>query len=230
MMDIPSDQMAGRAETRFRASRGARMVAVAGLVVFSVMLEFLVIVSFLGRRIWHNPLLFHDWWFTLPFTLWLLIVLLGVLVIVRTTLGSLVMNSAGVRARTLLSSFSADWGEIASIYFIRDIRRNAASGDFLDPNGKGAAFDDVIFMSLSGRRIGSLSGRFFSGKAQRALLEEAKRQGVRVRFIDEITPAELASRIPGSLRLCDRHPGLMVLLMFVILLAHHAITFKIWGI
>src|SRR5699024_12252564 len=42
-------------------------------VVFLVVLEFLVIISFVGQKLWRDPAMMHDLVFTLPLLIWVLI-------------------------------------------------------------------------------------------------------------------------------------------------------------
>src|SRR5699024_12549651 len=70
-------------------------------VVFLVVLEFLVIISFVGQKLWRDPAMMHDLVFTLPLLIWVLIAVTVAVVSLRVLTSWLHLDGDGFELRSL---------------------------------------------------------------------------------------------------------------------------------
>lgn len=201
---------------------------VAGLV-FVVVLEFLVIISFLGQRLWRNPLIGHDLVFTLPFLVWLAVAAVVVMGMLRVMTGWLQVDEHGFRLRALgRRGVAGSWQRVGRVLAVRDIERGASPAEMLEAVEN--AYDGVYLLDQEDRRLLAVSSRFFGPRAQQATLRHARAAGVPVEEIDAITAEDLRERAPQALTVLDRHPTLLLLGLALFYLAHNVLTFAIWGL
>lgn len=212
-----------------RPSKAARIAFLLVAVVLVIVLDFLVVISFIGQRLWADPRLFHDHWFSLPAYMWIGIALLAVWVVIRATTQKVVLTPEKIRVRGLLRvPRSAAWDKVASIWAVDDIARSNRAAQIVD--GPADARDAVIIMGHGVRRIANVSGRLYGMKAQDALLSEARGRQIRVEEIGQVTARDLQHMIPGSLKFVDRHPSMVFLVGVAGYVAHYVLTFMIWGL
>lgn len=207
--------------------------AVAGIIIaallFVVILEFLVFISFIGQRLWTSPQLFHDHWMSLPAYIWLGIVALVVAAVLRMVTQRIIVDDSGIQVRGWFRARrQVRWEDVSAMWLVRDIYRGKQPRDPVDSDLD--ATEAFIIMATKMRRVANVSGRFYGGRAQAILLREADERGVRVERIDHARPSELAHMLPGSQTFVDRFPNLLVLALVLIYLAHNVLTFVIWGL
>lgn len=197
--------------------------------VFVIVLEFLVIISFVGQRLWRDPALLHDVVFTLPLLLWVLAATVSAVVCVRILTAWLQIDGEGFELRSLARrTRKARWDEVGRVIAVRDIDRGATPAEMLDASE--TTYDGVYVMAPSGRRILAVSSRFFGPRAQVMTLHRAREAGVRIDHVDAITAADLRRQVPRALGFVDRHPNLLLLLLAAFYLGHNVLTFVIWGL
>ena len=212
-----------------RPSPAAMSAALLAAIVFTVLLEFLVGISFIGQSLWSDPRLFHDHWFTLPLYGWFAVVALALVALLRILTQCVVLHEDRVKVRGLFRiPRSAKWSALSGIWLVRDIYRGKEPRDPVDTDVD--AFDAALIMRSSTSRVANLSGAFYGTRAQSILLREAEERGVKVEHIDHARPGELARMMPGALSIVDRHPNLFVLAIVAFYVAHNVLTFMIWGI
>ncbi len=212
-----------------RPSPAAMSAALLAAIVFTVLLEFLVGISFIGQGLWSDPRLFHDHWFTLPLYGWFAVVALAIVALLRILTQSVVIYEDRIKVRGLFRiPRSAKWSALSGMWFVRDIYRGKEPRDPVDTDVD--AFDAALVMRSSTSRVANLSGAFYGARAQSILVREAEERGVRIEHIDHARPGELARMMPGSLSIIDRHPNLFVLAIVAFYAAHNVVTFMIWGI
>ncbi|GAA1334934.1 hypothetical protein NLU66_15900 [Brachybacterium sp. NBEC-018] len=198
-------------------------------VVFGVVLEFLVIVSLIGQRLWHDPALGHDLLFTLPLLLWVAVLAATVLGVVRVVSSWLEVDEHGFRLHGLVRRDSAaGWDEVAKVLAIREIDRGLTPVELLDVPE--TAYDGIYLLDAQGRRMLAVSSRMFGHRAQRITLERARAAGVEVEDIEVLAFTELRARAPQALTVLDRHPNLCLALLALFYVGHNVLTFVVWGL
>ncbi|WP_058234825.1 hypothetical protein [Devriesea agamarum] len=220
--------MRQEAERTFRPPYAAKIGAVVAAIVFVVILEFMVIVSFVGQKLWEDPRLFHDLLFTLPAALWILFALIAIVFVVRTMAARLCVSNTGLRVRGIVSSATVAWKDISTIWFIRDLSRSLSPAELMTPED--ASYESVIVMGAGTRRYANLSSRFFGQNAQAEVRRQAQAHGVRCEDISSITPRDMNRTVPGALTLVERHPRLAMLVLIAVYIAQYVVTFEIWGV
>ncbi|GAA1285474.1 MULTISPECIES: hypothetical protein [Brachybacterium] len=197
--------------------------------VFAVVLEFLVIISFVGQRLWRDPALMHDIVFTLPLLLWVLVAAATAVVCLRILTAWLQIDAHGFVLRSLARrTRAARWDEVGRVIAVRDIDRGASAAELLEASE--TTYDGVYVMDRQGRRMLAVSSRFFGPRAQEMTLQRAREAGVRIDHVDVITAADLRSQAPQAMSVVDRHPNLLLLLLAVFYTAHNVLTFAVWGL
>lgn len=207
-------------------------VVIGSLVVgfvFLVVLEFLVIISFVGQRLWNHPALMHDLTFTLPLILWVVIAAVVIVTVLRVITSWLQIDEEGFQLRSLFRrTRNVRWDEVGQVIAARDIDRGATAAEMLD--APETAYDGVYVLNRQGRRVLAVSSRFFGPRAQEMTLHRAREAGVAIEHIDAITPAELMRQAPQAMSFVDRHPNLLLLLLLVFYIGHNVLTFAVWGL
>ncbi len=207
-------------------------VVIGSLVVgfvFLVVLEFLVIISFVGQRLWHDPLLMHDLVFTLPLLIWVLIAVTVTVTMLRVITSWLQIDESGFELRSLFRRRrTTRWNEVGQVIAVRDIDRGAGAAETLD--APETAYDGVYVLDPQGRRILAVSSRFFGQRAQEMTLRRAREAGVGIVHIDAITPAELKRQAPQAMSFVDRHPNPLLLALLLFYIGHNVLTFVVWGL
>lgn len=197
--------------------------------VFMVVLEFLVIISFVGQRMWNHPDLIRDPVFTLPLALWWAVAIAVTVVVLRVITAWLQIDENGFELRSLCRrTRRARWDEVGSVIAVRDIDRGADPAEALD--APETAYDGVYVMDQKGKRLIAVSSRFFGQRAQEMTLRRAREAGVHIQHIDAITPGELKKQAPQAMSFVDRHPTPLLLLLLAFYVFHNVITFAIWGL
>ena len=198
-------------------------------VVFLVVLEFLVIISFVGQKLWRDPAMMHDLVFTLPLLIWVLIAVTVAVVSLRVLTSWLHLDEDGFELRSLFRrTRSARWEDVGLVIAARDIDRGSPAAEALD--APETAYDGVYVMDSAGRRILAVSSRFFGPRAQEMTLRRAREAGVRIEHIDAITQLELREQAPQALSFVDRHPNLLVAALLLFYIGHNLLTFVVWGL
>lgn len=197
--------------------------------VFLVVLEFLVIISFVGQRLWNHPLLLHDLVFTLPLLLWVVMAAAVTVTCLRVMTAWLRVDEQGVVLRSLFRrTVTARWDEVGSVIAVRSLSRGASPAETTDEVE--TAYDGVYVMDRDGKRLFAVSSRFFGLRAQRMALHRAREAGVAIEHIDAITAADLLREAPQALTFVDRHPNLLLLALLLFYAGHNVLTFAIWGL
>lgn len=198
-------------------------------IVFLVVLEFLVIISFVGQRLWRDPALMHDLVFTLPLIIWVLMAAAVTVVCLRVLTSWLHLDEEGFVLRSLFRrTRTVRWQDVGRVIAARDIDRGSAAAETLD--APETAYDGVYVMDPEGRRILAVSSRFFGPRAQEMTLRRAREAGVRIEHIDAITPAELRRQAPQAMSFVDRHPNPLIAALLLFYLGHNVLTFIVWGL
>lgn len=210
----------------------ARSSVVASLVialVFVVVLEFLVFVSFLGRRLWKDPRMFHDLVFTLPLLLWLAVLVIAVIVVLRGTTAWMRVDEQGLSLRGLArGARMIAWSDVSQILAVHDIdRRPIVPDEVIEPD---QGFEGAYLLDHDGRELLTLRARLVGTNGQCEAIARARAAGVAVEEITRISPKDLAARVPGALGFADLHPRLMMLAVIVFYLGHNILTFAVWGL
>lgn len=198
-------------------------------VVFLVVLEFLVIISFVGQKLWRDPRLMHDLVFSLPLIIWVLMAVAVTVVCLRVITAWLHIDEHGFVLRSLFRrTRPARWADGGTVIAVRDIDRGAASAEALD--APETAYDGVYVLDARGHRILAVSSRFFGRRAQEMTLQRAREAGVRIEHIDAITPTELRRQAPQAMSFVDRHPNPLLVALILFYVAHNVLTFVVWGL
>ncbi|MCT1998449.1 hypothetical protein M3C58_09650 [Brachybacterium muris] len=198
-------------------------------LVFVVVLEFLVIISFVGQRLWRDPALTSDLGFTLPLLLWVAVAVLAVIGVLRVVTAWLHVDEKGFRLQGLCrSTLEAPWKDVARVIAVRDIDRGASPAEALD-SGE-TSYDGVYLMDAHDHRMLAVSSRLFGDRAQETVLRHAENAGVPVDHYDAIRPRELRKQVPQALTFIDRHPNLLLLGLVVFYVFHNVYTFVVWGL
>jgi hypothetical protein len=171
----------------------------------------------------------HDALFTLPLALWVLVAVASSVVCLRVITLWLQLDEDGFELRSLFRrTRSARWDEVGSVIAVRDIARGTGPSESLDPPE--TAYDGVYVLDPEGRRLLTVSSRFFGERAQGMTLQRARAAGIRIEHIDAITPAELKREAPQALTFMDRHPTLLLLALLAFYIGHNVLTFAVWGL
>ncbi|MGO3315336.1 MAG: hypothetical protein ACTIMA_16275, partial [Brachybacterium tyrofermentans] len=94
--------------------------------VFVVVLEFLVIISFVGQRLWNDPALLRDLVFTMPLLLWVLVAAGSAVFCLRILTAWLQIDEEGFVLRSLARhTRTVRWDEVGQVIAVRDIDRGA---------------------------------------------------------------------------------------------------------
>ncbi|MGO1227194.1 MAG: hypothetical protein ACTMII_10025 [Brachybacterium sp.] len=207
-------------------------VVIGSLVVgfvFLVVLEFLVIISFVGQRLWNHPELMHDLVFTLPLLIWVLIAVTVTVAVLRVITSWLQIDEDGFELRSLFRrTRKTSWDEVGQVIAARDIDRGASAAEALD--APETAYDGVYILDPQGRRILAVTSRLFGQRAQAMTLHRAREAGVDIVHIDAITPAELIRQAPQAMTFVDRHPNPLLLALLLFYIGHNVLTFIVWGL
>ncbi|GAA1490221.1 hypothetical protein [Brachybacterium sacelli] len=213
----------------FGPPAGVVLGTLAAGFVFVVVLEFLVIISFVGQRLWNHPALLRDVVFTAPALLWVLVAVASSLLCLRVLTAWLQIDEEGFELRSLARrTRKASWEEVGRVIAVRDIDRGVTPAEMLD--AAETAYDGVYLLDPQGHRMIAVSSRFFGPRAQEMTLHRARRAGVRIDHIDAITTADLRAQAPQALSSVDRHPNLLLLLLAAFYIAHNVLTFAVWGL
>lgn len=198
-------------------------------IVFAVVLEFLVIISFLGQRLWADPRLYSDALFLLPLLLWLAVLVASGVFVLRIITAWLQVDEHGYRLRGLCrTTVAGPWSSVDRVLAIQDIDRGSTPAEMLDAPEN--AYDGVYLMAADGHRILAVSSRLLGPRAQTTVLERAREAGVPIERIDAIPVKELRARWPHALVFMDRHPVLLLLAGTLFYVAHNVLTFWVWGL
>jgi len=209
--------------------RSAVLAALVGAITFVVVLEFLVLTSFVGQRLWNDDALFHEVLFTLPLVLWLLILIAAVVTCLRTITSWLTVGESGFSTHGLFRrTASHEWSEVARIVAVRDVTR--APRPTARESAPEGPYDGVFVLGTNGRRLATFSGRLFGARAQHAVIDQARAAGTEVDEVGQLSPRELRTRVPRSIPVADLHPGLVLLLVVAFYAAHNLLTFVVWGL
>lgn len=201
----------------------------AASVVFVIGLEFLVLISFIGQRLWRHPLMLHDAVFSLPLLGWVLVLGASVVMVARIVTTWLQLTDAGMGVHGLFRrAVAVPWSEVGRVLAVRQLERGTSPAEMLDRSG--APYDGVYVLDAQGRRLINVSGRFFGRGAQHAMVERARAAGVEIVDIEHIDPRALHAREPHALTPIDRHPRVFLLALAAFYIAHNVLTFIIWGL
>lgn len=197
--------------------------------VFAVILEFLVIISFVGQRLWNDPALLRDVVFTMPFLLWVVVAAGSAVVCLRILTAWLQIDEEGFELRSLARrTRTVRWDEVGQVIAVRDIDRGASAAEM--PDASETTYDGVYVMDRQGRRVLAVSSRFFGPRAQEMTLRRASEAGAPIDHIDAITKKDLQAQAPQALSFVDRHPNLLLLLLAAFYIFHNVLTFAVWGL
>ncbi|SLM97083.1 hypothetical protein FM103_02805 [Corynebacterium xerosis] len=197
--------------------------------VFVVVLEFLVIISFVGQRLWNDPALLRDLVFTMPLLLWVLVAAGSAVFCLRILTAWLQIDEEGFVLRSLARhTRTVRWDEVGQVIAVRDIDRGASPAEMLDASE--TTYDGVYVMDGAGRRVLAVSSRFFGPRAQEMTLRRAREAGTTIDHIDAITVKDLQEQAPQALSFVDRHPNLLLLLLAAFYIFHNVLTFAVWGL
>lgn len=200
---------------------------IAGLV-FAVVLEFLVLISLIGQRLWNDPRFLHDLVFTLPLILWVVVAVATLVMVLRILTAWLTVDGEGIALRGLFRRpVCGSWSQVERVVAVRDIVRPAAGGVI---DGGVSTFDGIYVRFADAARPIIVSGRFFSAQAQFTVLRRAEESGIQVEHVDTISPRELSQLMPHAQRFVDRRPGPVLALLAVVYVAQNVLTFSLWGL
>lgn len=217
------------ATTSFGPARASVVGAIAAGIVFVIVLEFLVLISFVGQRLWRHPDFGSDFLFTLPMLLWLGVAVVGTLTTIRIVSSWFRVTPESLSVRGLIRrQRTIAWSQVAKIFAVHEITRKNAAVDVLDRRDD--SFDLVVLLDERGKRLASAPSRFFDLRTQEAILVTAREAGVEVIEIQEIRPKELRTLAPKALSWLDAHPTLMLLFAVLFYLGHYVLTFAVWGL
>ena len=214
---------------KLRPTAGAIAGTLVASLVFIILLDFLVFISFIGQRLWDDPRLFNDHFFTLPLYIWFVIVGLVVVATLRIITQRLIIDSTAVRVRGLFRlPKRVEFKDMSGVWVVRDFYRGKSPRNPVEKETDAA--EAVIIMERDEGRVANVSSRFFRGAAQSAVIEAAEQHDVPVTRLDNAKPAELVDRAFGSLTFIDRHPNLIIAGVVLVYLAHNVLTFVVWGL
>lgn len=201
---------------------------VAGFV-FVVVLEFLVIISFVGQRMWSDPGLLTQPLNLLPLLLWIVVAAVASVMVLRVITAWLQLDETGFRLQSLMRRpVTGTWQDVGRVLAVRDIDHGATPAEMLD--APSTSYDGVYLLDANGQRILAVSSRLFGRRAQEATLRRAQAAGVPVDTVDAITPAELRKRAPQAVGFMDRHPNLLMAGLALFYIGHNLLTFIVWGL
>lgn len=208
--------------------RSAVIAAVVLAATAVIVLEFLVLTSFVGQRLWNDPRLFHELRFTLPLAIWLGLLAVCAVLLLRIVTSWLRIGDEGLALNGLFRrARRLRWDGIGRIVAVGDIaRRPASSGT---PAHAGP-YEGLYVLDADDRRLVTVSGRLFGATAQQRVLEQARQAGARVEVIDRMTPKDLRERVRRGLTLVDLHPGLVVLAALAFYVGHTVLSLAVWGL
>lgn len=197
-------------------------------VIFVIVLEFLVLTSFVGQRLWNHPAMLEDFVFTLPIALWALVVAVSIMVVARIITTWLNITDNGFTVNGLFRRHvDAGWADVQCVLVVDELDRGITPTEVLD---RSRLHDGVYVMGAGGKRLVNVSSRFFGPKAQGAMIDHARRADVTVENIACITPKELSKRESNAQTFVDTHPNLVLLGLLAFYLAHNVFTIYVWGV
>lgn len=212
-----------------RPTAGAIVGSLIAAIVFVVILDFLVFISFVGQGIWKDPRFLTHTAYTLPLYIWLVIVALALVMMLRIITHRIILTESGIKVRGLFRvPKTVPWEQVSGIWHVRDVYRGKAPRDPVDSDLEAA--EAFLVMGSNLRRIANVSRRLFGQQAQATLVDAALAHNVRVERIDHARPIELHHMLPGSQSFVDLHPNLLVLAVVLIYVAHNVYTFLEWGL
>lgn len=219
----------GEPQRVFGPPRGVVIGTIVAALVFAVVLEFLVFISFVGQRLWTDPRLYTSPLFMAPLLIWIAVLLASALFVVRTLTVWLQVDENGFTLRGLYRrTVTGTWADVGRVIAVQDIDRGATPAEMLDAPEN--AYDGVFVMGRSGTRLLAVSSRLFGPTAQDAVLAAARNAGVQIESIDAIPVKALRRREPAAMHVADRHPGLLLLLGILFYVGHNVLTFWVWGL
>lgn len=218
-------------ETRvFRVPRSGRIAACVLYFLFVVALEFLVIMSFMSKRLWLDARLFSDVGYTLPLLGWLLLALAAGVILVRTLSSRLVVGPDRLRIRTALArSADVSWERIGQIVAVGRLERALTASPRTEP-AQETAVQHLLVLDPAGERLANIPGSMYSADAQRYLLEAAERHDIDVRRVPQATARQVLAAHPASLRWYEAWPGAVAALVVAFYLAHYLSFLLNWGL
>lgn len=216
-------------QVTYRASRSALLAAIVGGLTFVVVIEFLVIISFVGQRLWRDERLFHSWPFTLPLVLWLVLLVAVLALVLRTLTARFRAGAESFTLRGLLRRREEHrWEEVARVVAIEKIARAAPVSE--DGIAERESYDGLYLRGADGGILARLPGSLFGRGAQETAIARSVENGAELDRIAHITPQDLHARMPGAQPIEELHPRLMLLAIVLFYLAHYALTFFVWGL
>lgn len=224
----PAEHNLRDSTTTFGPTRGAVIGTLAAAVVFVIVLEFLVLISLIGQKLWTDPRLGSDMLFTLPLLLWVLVAVVSLVAVMRIVTCWFRFTEDGMRVHGLFRRQRLiRWKQVSRVLAVHEIHRGGPALGALEAAGE---FDAIVLLGERGERLASVPSRFYSLDAQQAVLIGASEAGTEVVEIHGIGPKELRAIAPHALAPIDAHPRLMLLGAAVFYLAHNVLTFAVWGL
>lgn len=212
----------------FGPTRAVVLATLVAAILFGVILEFLMAVSFIGRRIWHSPRLGADPIFTLPLVLWAAVVVLTVLTAVGIISQWLRIGAHGISVHGLLRrTRTVPWQDISRVILVHDIVRGSTPVELLD---RGEAWDGLYILDREETCRVTVSGRRYGVRAQRAVVRAAESAGIEIQEVPSMDAADLNQQLPGTVSPTDAHPRMALLLLVGFYLVQYLLTFFIWGL
>lgn len=213
----------------FGPPRGTVIGALISALIFGVVLEFLVMTSFVGQRLWLDPRLGHDAVFTLPFVLWFVVVVGTIVYTLRSITSWMHVGGEGFRLQGLgRRTVDIPWQLVDRVVAVRDMSRWAAAIEAHETDAD--TYDLVSLRGPDDAHLATVSGNQFTRGAHEALLGAARGAGVRTEVIEVPTASDIPARVPGALSFGNRHSALVVLGIALVLVAQNVVTFGIWGL
>jgi hypothetical protein len=198
-------------------------------VVCAFVLEFLVLVSFLGQRLWTDPRMGHEFLFTLPLLLWVLVLAVSVVTTLRGITTWLHVDATGMSLRGLCRrSFYLRWDQVDRVVAVADRVHAEEAADMLDEDP--GTFDAVYLLDADGKLLTTVSGRLFTRPALEATLRCAAMAGVHTEVMDVRGQGDIRLRLPRVLSFSDTHPQWILALLVLFYFGHNVLTFWIWGL
>ncbi|MDO5662910.1 MAG: hypothetical protein Q4G40_09455 [Brachybacterium sp.] len=215
--------------TSFRPSKQTVVSTIVIGLIFLVVLEFLVLVSFIGQRLWNDERLYSDLVFIVPALLWLGVLAATAIFVSRVLTARLDVDRDGFRLRGLFRrTQQMDWSNAEEVWLIQDISARPAPAE--ERGGHGSAWEGMYVVGEDSGTVHRISSRLFGAAGQKAVLSHAERAGATVERIDRLTPKELAERLPGGHSWPDGHPNLLLIPVVLFYLGHNVLTFVLWGL
>jgi hypothetical protein len=213
----------------FGPPRGTVIGGLIAAVVFGVVLEFLVMTSFVGQRLWLDPRLGHEIVFSLPFVIWFVVVVGTILYTLRSITSWMQVDGRGFRLQGLgRRTVVVPWQGVDRVVAVRDMTRWAAAVDAHEADAD--TYDHVSLRGPADEPLASVSGKQFTRGAHEALLRSAREAGVRTEVLEVPGASAIPTQLPGALSFSERHSALLVLAIAFVYIAQNIVTFGIWGL